>query len=449
MKTCKSCLESKDAEEFSWKYKKENRRHLHCRVCVVNKSKGEQEKKANEKKECRVCLTEKLFSEFGKDLSKTTGFRNECKECIKKYNAEYTMTKDGKLRHLWNDAKSHVKKRAIKNEIFSLRYEDLIEKWSAQKHKCFYSGMEMHYDNRNWQVSLERLDTKKGYSNENTALCCLEFNNQAQWSHEKMNDMIMNVELSEVIKPIDVHDISNKSSDMYHHLKRLFDRCVLRSGNNDRFGTSDLSLDLLIELFKAQNGRCAYSGIPLRCGTSENSWIASLDRIDPLIGYKRENVCLTCLEFNTIDHTSTYSEIREGETSGWNKGKFAELYNHLKQTPRFTECMRNLPRFKTDIRLDVVKATCIACKKQYNKKAKYAYRRKCEKCIKTHNFDRFHEENESSSIETFLRVCKKCHEEKRLLNDFSKSATSSLGYNTICKECKNERKTELKTAKNR
>ena len=442
MKKCKSCLEEKNEEEFSWKHKKENRRCPLCKICFAKQGEEKYNKNANEKKVCRICSIEKSLSEFGKDSSKGSGFRNECKDCKKVYNQNYASSRDGKLRHLLGDAKSHLNKRGIKNEPFTIRYEDLLDKWNKQKQKCYYSGMEMHHDSRKWQVSLERLDTAKGYTNENTALCCLEFNNQSQWSHEKIDDMIMNVEMSDMIKPISVGDISSKSSDMYYHLKRLFERCERRGEKNERIGSSDLSTQSLIELYDIQNGKCAYSGIPLRCGTSENSWIASLDRINPLIGYTKGNVCLTCLEFNTTDHTATYKETRDDETSGWNREKFGELYEQLKQTPRFAECIKKLPHFNTDLKLDVVQAKCVACNQDYNKKAKYTYRQKCEDCIKTHNFDQFERQKEKP-LKEIPRVCTKCKEEYSL-NDFSKSATSALGYNTICKNCKNERSTQLK-----
>lgn len=386
---------------------------------------------------CRGCSIEKPCSEF----SKVGGIRKQCKECKNKYNTDYRATKDGKLRILLGDAKKNHMQR-FKNEAFTLTFKDLHDKWNTQNQKCYISGMEMHYDKRKWQVSLERLDTTKGYTKENTALCCLEFNNQAQWSHEKVDDMIMNIELSEKIKPISPAAISNKTSDMYFHLTRLLDRCVIKSEEKNRLGSSDLTIDSLIELFKKQNGKCAYSNIPLRCGTSQNSWIASLNRINPLVGYIKSNVCLTCLEFNTIDHTSTYSDIREDESSGWSKEKIIEWYEVLKQTQRFNDCIRRLPQYNTDIKLDVILATCVHCKKEYHKKAKYTYRQKCEDCIKTHNLDEFECKNEQP-LDQIMRVCTKCNIEKGL-KDFSKSATSSLGYNTICKYCKNQRNQELR-----
>jgi len=79
---------------------------------------------------------------------------------------------------------------------------------------------------------------------------------------------------------------------------------------------------MLIEIFNEQKGLCAYSNIPLQFGSYLNkNWVISLERVNPLKGYTRDNICLICIEFNTVDHSASYKENDKGN-SGWTKDKF-------------------------------------------------------------------------------------------------------------------------------
>jgi hypothetical protein len=57
-----------------------------------------------------------------------------------------------------------------------------------------------------------------------------------------------------------------------------------------------LELGDLIDIYKMQGGRCAYSRIKLQLS---GDWCISLERVDELKGYTRDNVVLVCQEFNT------------------------------------------------------------------------------------------------------------------------------------------------------
>jgi hypothetical protein len=51
----------------------------------------------------------------------------------------------------------------------------VVDKLVKQGSLCHYSGLTMSTTG-NWRVSLERLDVRKGYTDENTVLICVEFN---------------------------------------------------------------------------------------------------------------------------------------------------------------------------------------------------------------------------------------------------------------------------------
>jgi hypothetical protein len=67
---------------------------------------------------------------------------------------------------------------------------------------------------------------------------------------------------------------------------KIKNACVRRS----RTINFDLSLDYLDDLWLSQQGRCAYTNEKLWFGRSKVSGSASLDRIDPALGYVEGNV---------------------------------------------------------------------------------------------------------------------------------------------------------------
>ena len=85
----------------------------------------------------------------------------------------------------------------------------------------------------------------------------------------------------------------------------------------------NITINFLQEMYIKQNGRCAYSDIPLLLPNDNTDWVMSLERIDTTQGYIKENVCLICREFNSMDR-SVISKTNHG-SCGWNKIKFNML----------------------------------------------------------------------------------------------------------------------------
>jgi hypothetical protein len=85
----------------------------------------------------------------------------------------------------------------------------------------------------------------------------------------------------------------------------------------------DIDFDYLVSLYHKQHGKCAYSNVPMSFGSyKDNDWITSLERINSLKGYTKDNVCLIAVEFNTGDFTCmSVNETVEG-SSAWSKEKF-------------------------------------------------------------------------------------------------------------------------------
>jgi len=127
----------------------------------------------NKVRSCPECgktypLNRKFFSkEHGK-------FRNICRECVNLHNKqmyEYRFdTLEGVLYLRCKKARGRARKKGME---FNLTPEFLLELWNLQDGKCFYSGIDMTY-NRNdlYTVSVDRVDSNKGYTQDNVVLAC-------------------------------------------------------------------------------------------------------------------------------------------------------------------------------------------------------------------------------------------------------------------------------------
>lgn len=90
------------------------------------------------------------------------------------------------LEHFFREKITRNRGNAKKREIdFSITWEDLKMQYEKQKGKCFYTGLEMSltYSSKTHlvcppeQLSVDRVDPKKGYTKDNIVLCCYCINN--------------------------------------------------------------------------------------------------------------------------------------------------------------------------------------------------------------------------------------------------------------------------------
>jgi len=130
--------------------------------------------------------------------------RPEVKEKKRKYMKEYNALPEVKARHKehqkrpevsdddFEDIKTYLKymckmktsvykqyhkKNPSKYHLFELSHEQILEMYEKQEGKCFYSGLIMTFENRQpLSISIDRVDNQKGYTLENTVLCCFSVN---------------------------------------------------------------------------------------------------------------------------------------------------------------------------------------------------------------------------------------------------------------------------------
>jgi hypothetical protein len=275
--------------------------------------------------------------------------------------------------------------------VCEITKEDLEKQLEDQEGKCFYSGIDLRADTRMWRVSLERKDPSQGYTINNTVLCCLEFNCRCQWSPDWIRRLVYMVlvkkqgnndhveleifdvaphERKEYTPQEEKEDANGNWLHWCKHCAELKPRIMFnvyinngckacqskitadihatprgvmrglvgharastknwKKKNDPRGGDSDfeLSLDVLIQIYKDQGGRCAYSGLPFDFGTQHQK--PSLERKDPLKPYTKDNVCFICMVWNTADHAAHTKDIKPGDHQGWNKEKFEYAFEHI------------------------------------------------------------------------------------------------------------------------
>ena len=326
-------------------------------------------------RECYKCHVQKPLEEYTKRENGPDGLHFYCKSCVKIRSDTYLATLDGYITKLLYAAKHHAKTRKNRGRedagVFDLNRNDVKALWESQNGKCFYSKIKMSIkQNTDWQCSLERIDPDKGYIVDNVALCCQEFNGAVQWSIEKINSIKDAIKIDYVLPEYDYYPATNhvktKSKvekklvngieyikcnkcnifkPKEEHLpkngckacKKLYDDALketprrhilslLNSAQQSQHKRNifcDISYEDLVDIFKKQNGLCAYSKIPMAFGSyKDKDWICSLERKDVKEGYVKDNVCLICFEWNTGDRTNSSNKEDVQGGAGWNEEKF-------------------------------------------------------------------------------------------------------------------------------
>ncbi len=111
---------------------------------------------------------------FFRHAQRSDGLHSWCKACCKDGNerskAKKYSTFEGRIPTFLLSCKRSA---ASRGQEFSLTRQDFLDMWAAQEGLCVYTGYQMDLQaNTLYSVSVERIDSSKGYVPENTVLCC-------------------------------------------------------------------------------------------------------------------------------------------------------------------------------------------------------------------------------------------------------------------------------------
>jgi hypothetical protein len=158
---------------------------------------------------CSYCKIEQPNSNYVKDSSKNKHrkYVGQCKSCRKNYINKFKLTesfkecvKKGRKKNrftiIYNSSKGNALKRNIEHSISK---EYIKHLYDIQKGLCYYTNKKMYTDltiiNTNEDsVSIDRIDSSKGYIEGNVVLC--------RWIINKVKNDLSTDKLFEVVKEI-------------------------------------------------------------------------------------------------------------------------------------------------------------------------------------------------------------------------------------------------------
>jgi len=185
-KICNTCSETKDFSYFS---KSKAGRNGYCNTCKECRSK---ERKAlnyspltEGTKCCMDCKEELNVSEFYRDKSNSTGLQTYCKKCSVQHTKKWASTLDGYSKKLFSDIMHNCAKRSKKLDIL-INVSDIKDLYNKQGGICALSGLKMTFDTymekgnqhiiNKYNMSVDRIDSNKGYTKDNIQLVCAIIN---------------------------------------------------------------------------------------------------------------------------------------------------------------------------------------------------------------------------------------------------------------------------------
>lgn len=138
---------------------------------------------------CNKCKKWKIKSKFSIDSSSLHqnrgGICSECKDCQREryYHERQRLFNDDSaaLRYKLQQALKGTRRRSKEKNIYNdLTFDYLMYLWEKQAGKCALTGMQMtykFYEGRvNTNLSVDRIDSTKGYSKDNVQLVCMAAN---------------------------------------------------------------------------------------------------------------------------------------------------------------------------------------------------------------------------------------------------------------------------------
>lgn len=176
---CYNCKEVKPLETFVNEKNNFTGKGYICKICKnLKKRKTPIEKVIPTNRKCYKCKEVKILEEFERKKNSSLGRGYLCKECK---NRSRRVSENPRLTFpLWvHRARERMKDKRKKYDNTVVSSEFLIQLYEEQEGKCYYSNIEMNViigKKNPKQISVDRIDSKIGYTENNIVLCCLAMN---------------------------------------------------------------------------------------------------------------------------------------------------------------------------------------------------------------------------------------------------------------------------------
>ena len=189
--------------------------------------------------------------------------------------------------------------------------EFIITLGKKQNNKCIYSGRELDwFINAPNKVSIDRVDSTKGYVEDNVQLVC-ELANQAKndMTHQNFLKFIKELYLKtpehQTITPNIENTPNIKRIKELVKISRSSAKSRKESGRDDA-GIHTITVEDIIDVSYNQGNKCIYTGYNLWNSQEK----ASIDRIDSNLGYIKSNIQLITFRANQAKSDLTEIEFQ-------------------------------------------------------------------------------------------------------------------------------------------
>ena len=127
---------------------------------------------------------------FMKDNRYKKNLTRWCRKCFNEYNRGYTKAQPKKLKERQkkydnSEKRAYLRlKQSSRGHLVTITQEQFLMWYKSQPRKCYYCGIEeVHlpidsdsFNRRTPRLTIDRMDSSRGYEMENMVLCCLRCN---------------------------------------------------------------------------------------------------------------------------------------------------------------------------------------------------------------------------------------------------------------------------------
>jgi hypothetical protein len=322
-------------------------------------------------KTCGKCgIVKECVSEFHKNKSTKDGLSEQCRSCYNMRKTLHRNTYDGHCQTLLDTSRGSTRTRNKKGRGHQ---HAITKEYILQLPKlCHYTRVPLAFSpHSDFAASLERLNNNIGYVPGNAVLCCAELNTASQITPTKvaqlftsqLHDGIVFTDAdfsTEEKKPAQYKWVVDADGNVYCHncqtikprsefysnlsygcrlcvqynrrstwwkVSRMLHTNAQIHSKNGRVGkTFNITQQDIINQLVKQKGLCYYSRYPL---TKTGDYKASLERLNPLLGYEKGNIVLIIAEFNSFDRTSVKTKNSNKGSAGMSRRKFLHMLRHV------------------------------------------------------------------------------------------------------------------------